>query len=137
MNSLLDQEYRSVLNELSALKTYRIKPASVLKTKEYVVPIEFTLEERNGDLHSSKEARIIIEPSDPTESGILVGYGIDIEDLDNRRINHIGGITKNGKYEEQFGIAKSENSSDTAGKKINYNVCIYTNAIVNISVVYE
>lgn len=139
MGKLLDYEITSLKNEVLNLKSWSKKIADQLRTKEYVVPIEFTIGYNiNHELASTQMAIIKIVPESQDIQGILFGYGIDIEDLEKRVIWTIGGYSEtSGKYEQQFYLQHTENPSDSVGKKLTYNVVITTTALVEITVEYE
>lgn len=139
MSKLLDYEIISLKNEVLNLKSWNTKIADQLRTKEYIVPIEFTIGyDINQHLASTQMAIIKIVPESQDVQGILFGYGIDIDDLDLRVIWTIGGYSEtNGRYEQQFYLQGTDNPSDAVGKKLTYNVVITTTALVDITVEYE
>lgn len=134
----LDYEIIAIKNEILNLKSWKQKLANQLKTIEYIVPIEFTLGlDINNKLTSTQTAYITVTPYEGFQGGILVGYGIDIDDLEKRVIWTANGINgTNGNYQFQFYINNTEHQGDTVGTKITYNVAITTTALVDIEVTY-
>lgn len=138
MRNKFDYETMALHNEIMALKAWNVKVAEQLRTKEYVVPVTFTLEDRGAGLVSSEAVWITVKPQKQDLNGMLVSCTIDINDLENRAIWGTGGITDtDGIYKFEYFIQKSENAGDAIGSVINYNVVITTTALVNISVEYE